>query len=352
MSKINSKAFITDNFLLNSKEAATLYHDYAKDMPIIDYHNHLLPKQIAENKPIKNITDVWLSGDHYKWRAMRTNGVDENDITGDASSDTKFEKWAETVPYTLRNPLFHWTQLELKRYFDIDQNCNNGRTKVIIDDSEIGIVYQVSKNGRILSTGPGTGNDLTLKINSSLLNPGTNDLSLEKRNNWGDRKFKLLDQLSINMIETPVIEYDSDNNELSTVMQDGLQWYKNDEEIVGATDSKITPDDLTAEYYVTVSSTLCSITSNILIPEELLALPDELIGKLQIYPNPVNNIINVSAVNEIEDIAIYNLFGQQVLRLAVNSRDTSLDISNLKTGAYIVYVSINNSMKNFKIVKK
>ena len=120
MSQLQTKAFITDNFLLQSKEAETLYHQYAKDMPIIDYHNHLSPKQIAENKPIHNITDAWLSGDHYKWRGMRANGIDEKFITGDASKQEKFEKWAETVPYTLKNPLFHWTQLELKRYFDID----------------------------------------------------------------------------------------------------------------------------------------------------------------------------------------------------------------------------------------
>ena len=120
MHQINSKTFITENFLLNSKEAEILYHDYAKDMPIIDYHNHLSPKQIAENLPIGNITDAWLGGDHYKWRGMRANGVDEKYITGNTLKEDKFNKWAATVPYTLRNPLFHWTQLELKRYFDVD----------------------------------------------------------------------------------------------------------------------------------------------------------------------------------------------------------------------------------------
>ena len=120
MGQINSKKFINDNFLLNSKKAEILYHEYAKDMPIIDYHNHLSPQQIAEDLPIKNLTDAWLSGDHYKWRAMRANGIDEKFITGNSSKKEKFSKWAETVPYTLRNPLFHWTQLELKRYFDID----------------------------------------------------------------------------------------------------------------------------------------------------------------------------------------------------------------------------------------
>jgi glucuronate isomerase len=118
---MESKSFITENFLLYSKEAEILYHEYAKDMPIIDYHNHLSPKQIAEDLPIANITDAWLSGDHYKWRAMRANGVDEKGITGAASTkEEKFNHWAQTVPYTLRNPLFHWTQLELKRYFNID----------------------------------------------------------------------------------------------------------------------------------------------------------------------------------------------------------------------------------------
>jgi len=120
MTLIKSKTFITDNFLLNSDVAVELYHNYAKDMPIIDYHNHLSPKLIAENQPVKNITEAWLKGDHYKWRGMRANGVDENFITGSASLKDRFYKWAETVPYTLRNPLFHWTQLELKRYFNID----------------------------------------------------------------------------------------------------------------------------------------------------------------------------------------------------------------------------------------
>lgn len=131
MEHINSKRFITDNFLLNSKEAETLYHDYAKVMPIIDYHNHLSPKQIAENLPINNITDAWLSGDHYKWRAMRANGIEEKHITGNTSKEEKFQKWAETVPYTLRNPLFHWTQLELKRYFNIDAILQPSTSKVI-----------------------------------------------------------------------------------------------------------------------------------------------------------------------------------------------------------------------------
>ncbi|NNF33250.1 MAG: glucuronate isomerase [Saprospiraceae bacterium] len=120
MRKLNSRTFISENFLLNSREAEILYHEYARDMPIIDYHNHLSPQQIAEDLPIGNLTDAWLEGDHYKWRAMRANGVDEKYITGESTKEEKFNSWAETVPYTLRNPLFHWTHLELKRYFNID----------------------------------------------------------------------------------------------------------------------------------------------------------------------------------------------------------------------------------------
>ena len=115
-----SKTFITDNFLLNNEFAQELYHNYAKQMPIIDYHCHLSPKDIAEDRIFKNISEVWIHGDHYKWRAMRTFGIDEKYITGNASDQEKFEKWAETVPFTLRNPLFHWTHLELQRYFGID----------------------------------------------------------------------------------------------------------------------------------------------------------------------------------------------------------------------------------------
>ncbi len=116
-----SKTFITDDFLLNNKFARELYHNYAKQMPIIDYHCHLSPKDIAEDRIFKNISEVWIHGDHYKWRAMRTFGIDEKYITGNSDDKEKFEKWAETVPYTLRNPLFHWTHLELQRYFDIDE---------------------------------------------------------------------------------------------------------------------------------------------------------------------------------------------------------------------------------------
>jgi len=116
-----SKNFIHDNFLLQSDTAERLYHDYAKDLPIIDYHNHLPPDQIANDYSFASITEVWLKGDHYKWRAMRANGIDESYITGAKSDKDKFVKWAATVPYTMRNPLYHWTHLELKRYFGIDE---------------------------------------------------------------------------------------------------------------------------------------------------------------------------------------------------------------------------------------
>lgn len=115
------KAFMDENFLLNSKTAEELYHKYAESMPIIDYHCHLNPKEIAEDKKYRNITELWLGGDHYKWRAMRSNGVEETYITGDASDKEKFLKWAEAISSCIGNPLFHWTHLELKRYFGIDK---------------------------------------------------------------------------------------------------------------------------------------------------------------------------------------------------------------------------------------
>lgn len=114
------KAFMNEEFFLNNGTAVRLFNEYAKDMPIFDYHCHLSPKEIAENKKYRNITEIWLGGDHYKWRALRSNGVDERYITGDASDKEKFIKWAETMPYCLGNPLYQWTHLELKRYFGID----------------------------------------------------------------------------------------------------------------------------------------------------------------------------------------------------------------------------------------
>ena len=128
-----AQSFITDDFLLHSETARRLYHDYAKNLPILDYHNHLPPKDIAEDKIFGNISKVWLNGDHYKWRAMRTNGVNEKFITGDGTDKEKFEKWAETVPYTMRNPLYHWTHLELQRYFDEHRLLNSETAQSIFE---------------------------------------------------------------------------------------------------------------------------------------------------------------------------------------------------------------------------
>jgi glucuronate isomerase len=123
-----------ENFLLQTETAQKLYHEHAAKMPIFDYHCHISPKEIAEDKTFDNITQIWLYGDHYKWRAMRTNGVDERFCTGDASDWEKFEKWAETVPHTLRNPLYHWTHLELKKFFGIDKVLSPDTAKEIWDE--------------------------------------------------------------------------------------------------------------------------------------------------------------------------------------------------------------------------
>ncbi len=127
------KPFMDDNFLLQTQTAQKLYHEHAALMPIFDYHCHLNPKDIAEDRRFSNMTEIWLAGDHYKWRAMRTNGIDEKYITGDASDWEKFEKWAETIPYTLRNPLFHWTHLELRRFFGINEILGPQNAREIFD---------------------------------------------------------------------------------------------------------------------------------------------------------------------------------------------------------------------------
>jgi len=128
------KKFMDENFLLQSNTAQQLYHEFAAVMPIIDYHNHLPPDQVANDINFENITQVWLSGDHYKWRAMRTNGVDEKFITGKATDLEKFQQWAATVPYTLRNPLYHWTHLELQRYFGIHDILNENSAVRIYEE--------------------------------------------------------------------------------------------------------------------------------------------------------------------------------------------------------------------------
>jgi glucuronate isomerase len=125
--------FIHDDFMLQTKTARNLFHKYAKKMPIIDYHCHLVPKEIAVDYKFRTITELWLGGDHYKWRLLRANGVNEKYITGDASDWEKFEKWAATIPYTMRNPMYHWTHLELKRVFGIDDLLNPDTAREIYD---------------------------------------------------------------------------------------------------------------------------------------------------------------------------------------------------------------------------
>ncbi|TXF90255.1 glucuronate isomerase [Neolewinella aurantiaca] len=127
------KNFLDENFLLQTPTAEKLYHEYAADLPIIDYHNHLSPEEIATDHKFADITEVWLNGDHYKWRAMRANGIDENFVTGPASGREKFRKWAETVPKTIRNPLYHWTHLELQRYFGISDLLSGDNADAVYD---------------------------------------------------------------------------------------------------------------------------------------------------------------------------------------------------------------------------
>lgn len=125
------KPFLNDDFLLNSPTAKTLYHEYAKDMPIIDYHCHVDPSEIAQNRRFKNITQLWLGGDHYKWRLMRSNGVEERFISGDADDREKFQKYAETLSKSPGNPLYHWSHLELQRYFDCNLPLNGDTAEEI-----------------------------------------------------------------------------------------------------------------------------------------------------------------------------------------------------------------------------
>ena len=128
--------FITEEFLLHNRKAKQLYRAHAADQPIFDYHCHLPPKDIAENRRFQNLFEIWLEGDHYKWRAMRANGVEERYCTGDATPYEKFLAWAKTVPDTLRNPLYHWTHLELKRYFGIEELLNEANAGKIWEQTE------------------------------------------------------------------------------------------------------------------------------------------------------------------------------------------------------------------------
>lgn len=127
------KPFMDEDFLLSNETAKTLYHNYAKQVPIIDYHCHINPQEIAEDRQFDTITQVWLGGDHYKWRQMRTNGIDEKFITGDASDYEKFEKWAATLQKAIGNPLYHWSHLELQRYFDYKKPLSPATAKEVWD---------------------------------------------------------------------------------------------------------------------------------------------------------------------------------------------------------------------------
>jgi len=129
------KNFLDENFLLQTETAQRLYHEHAANQPIIDYHCHLIPSMVANDHQFKTLTEIWLGGDHYKWRAMRTNGIAEKYCTGKDTTDwEKFEKWAETVPYTMRNPLYHWTHLELKTGFGVEKLLSSKTAREIYDE--------------------------------------------------------------------------------------------------------------------------------------------------------------------------------------------------------------------------
>lgn len=146
-------SFITEDFLLQSEVARELYHEYAEHEPIFDYHCHLPPDQLAENKTFRNLYEIWLAGDHYKWRAMRSNGVPEKYCTGDASDWDKFLAYARTVPHTLRNPLYHWTHVELKRFFGIQKLLNETTAKEIWDEANAKLatlpVHRILETNRV-----------------------------------------------------------------------------------------------------------------------------------------------------------------------------------------------------------
>ncbi len=152
------KTFMDENFMLQNKTAEKLYYDYAKEMPIIDYHCHLPPHEIAEDKIFSNMSKIWLEGDHYKWRAMRANGVAEKYCTGDAPDEEKFLKWAETVPHTLRNPLYHWAHMELRRPFGISRLLNPSTAKEIYDQT-----------GQMLQTSEFSARNIMRKMNVELV---------------------------------------------------------------------------------------------------------------------------------------------------------------------------------------
>jgi glucuronate isomerase len=178
------KSFLNDNFLLSTNTAAVLYHDYAKKMPVLDYHCHLSPELIANDTVFDTITQAWLSGDHYKWRAMRTNGVAEEFCTGNKTDWEKFQQWSATVPYTYRNPLYHWTHLELQRYFGIKDILNEQSALAIYD----------ACNQQLNSTGFST-RQLLKKMNVELVcttDDPTDDLRFHQKIKQDDPGFMVL----------------------------------------------------------------------------------------------------------------------------------------------------------------
>ena len=136
------KPFMNADFLLPDSCSQRLYHDYAAQMPIIDYHCHIDPREIYEDKVFSSLSEVWLGGDHYKWRAMRSNGVPERFATGNATPREKFDAWCAAVPHTLRNPLYHWSHLELRRYFDIDLIINEANAPKIWERANAKLAYE------------------------------------------------------------------------------------------------------------------------------------------------------------------------------------------------------------------
>ena len=140
-------AFLDDNFLLTNDISQRLYHQFAAPQPILDYHCHLPPQDIAEDRRFANLFEIWLEGDHYKWRAMRANGIAERYITGDAAPYEKFLAWARTVPYTLRNPLYHWTHLELRRYFGITDLLDENSAPAIWESANSQLAKELTAHG-------------------------------------------------------------------------------------------------------------------------------------------------------------------------------------------------------------
>ncbi|MEO1258722.1 MAG: glucuronate isomerase [Bacteroidota bacterium] len=178
------KPFLDENFLLQNTTAERLFHEYAKHQPIIDYHNHLPPDEIANDINFSTITDIWLNGDHYKWRAMRANGIDESYISGAANEKEKFLRWAETVPYTMRNPLYHWTHMELQRYFGIQELLNLGTASAIY-----------AQTNADLQTAGFSVKSLLQKMNVEVIcttDCPSDDLSFHKKEMNGGQGFKML----------------------------------------------------------------------------------------------------------------------------------------------------------------